>query len=82
MCRSAASEYENISDRRFHAQPIACNACGPKYTLHSGNRKEEDFAAILAAAASFIEQEKLLPLKDWVAFTSCVTPIMTMLSPD
>jgi len=33
MCQRCAAEYNNISDRRFHAQPVACNSCGPVYTL-------------------------------------------------
>lgn len=31
MCEKCASEYNNIFDRRFHAQPVACNHCGPQY---------------------------------------------------
>ena len=27
------SEYNDILDRRFHAQPIACNSCGPELHL-------------------------------------------------
>jgi hydrogenase maturation protein HypF len=29
MCAACRAEYENPGDRRFHAQPIACAACGP-----------------------------------------------------
>ncbi len=36
MCRGCAAEYHDMSDRRFHAQPIACNSCGPSYTLRAG----------------------------------------------
>ncbi len=31
MCEKCKSEYDNILDRRFHAQPVACNSCGPSY---------------------------------------------------
>jgi hydrogenase maturation protein HypF len=31
MCSNCNSEYYDILDRRFHAQPIACNSCGPVY---------------------------------------------------
>jgi len=34
MCDGCREEYGNIMDRRFHAQPVACNKCGPVYTLH------------------------------------------------
>ena len=31
MCPGCAREYSSPADRRFHAQPIACNDCGPAY---------------------------------------------------
>lgn len=39
MCEICSSEYENVSDRRFHAQPVACNHCGPTYFLFSGDKE-------------------------------------------
>lgn len=33
LCEDCRSEYENPEDRRFHAQPVACYACGPKARL-------------------------------------------------
>src|SRR6202042_1465004 len=30
MCAACRAEYENPSDRRFHAQPTACPSCGPR----------------------------------------------------
>jgi hydrogenase maturation protein HypF len=33
MCEICKTEYENILDRRFHAQPVACNYCGPEYSI-------------------------------------------------
>ncbi len=33
MCDTCRAEYESPDDRRFHAQPVACNDCGPQYTL-------------------------------------------------
>lgn len=30
LCPQCAAEYENPLDRRFHAQPNACPACGPR----------------------------------------------------
>ena len=37
MCPACRSEYETITDRRFHAQPVACNVCGPQYELIVNN---------------------------------------------
>ncbi len=33
MCPECAQSYENASDRRFHAQFIACHRCGPRAWL-------------------------------------------------
>ena len=34
MCPTCQKEYQNPLDRRFHAQPVACNHCGPYYTAY------------------------------------------------
>ncbi len=47
MCHRCAAEYNEISDRRFHAQPVACNSCGPKYTLKAGGLVVTDISEIL-----------------------------------
>ncbi|MDO5570367.1 MAG: carbamoyltransferase HypF [Bacteroidales bacterium] len=33
MCHKCNCEYKNIENRRFHAQPIACNNCGPNLQI-------------------------------------------------
>ncbi|MDE7461169.1 MAG: carbamoyltransferase HypF [Paramuribaculum sp.] len=33
MCEDCAREYSDPTDRRFHAQPVACNHCGPTYSM-------------------------------------------------
>jgi hydrogenase maturation protein HypF len=40
ICRACRAEFENPDDRRFHAEPIACSACGPRLRL------EDDAQAI------------------------------------
>lgn len=30
MCPDCATAYNDVRDRRFHAEPVACPACGPK----------------------------------------------------
>ena len=37
MCAVCHAEYENPSDRRFHAQPNACASCGPSLRLVDRN---------------------------------------------
>ena len=33
MCADCRREYEDPVDRRFHAEPIACPACGPRLSM-------------------------------------------------
>lgn len=33
LCPSCDSEYRNVADRRFHAEPNACPICGPQLSL-------------------------------------------------
>lgn len=33
LCPDCRAEYEDPADRRFHAQPVACPACGPRVWL-------------------------------------------------
>ena len=40
MCPVCQKEYEDPSDRRFHAQPNACSACGPSLRLEDKEGNE------------------------------------------
>src|SRR5437868_2778456 len=33
MCAACAAEYHDPADRRFHAEPVCCPACGPRLSL-------------------------------------------------
>jgi hydrogenase maturation protein HypF len=33
MCETCRREYHDPFNRRFHAQPVACNSCGPVYKM-------------------------------------------------
>ncbi len=35
LCRECRSQYDDPADRRFHAQPVACPACGPQHLVRS-----------------------------------------------
>lgn len=47
MCSSCSDDYKNILDRRFHAQPIACNFCGPAYTYQDQEKTITSFEEII-----------------------------------
>lgn len=63
MCPVCKAEYTNILDRRFHAQPVACNTCGPKYTLHLRDKKIHDFRVILETVSALIARGGILAVK-------------------
>ena len=72
MCSSCQCEYETVSDRRFHAQPNACSACGPSLILFKATRQhkvklvdslaysEED---LILKAITLIKQGKIIAIK-------------------
>jgi hydrogenase maturation protein HypF len=63
MCDECREEYENINDRRFHAQPVACNKCGPVYTLHTPETVIHNFAEILEGVCELIRKGGILAVK-------------------
>ncbi len=64
MCDTCHSEYTDVSDRRFHAQPVACNHCGPVYSLHLSNGEIfDDFETILEKVVCLLDEGKILAMK-------------------
>lgn len=63
MCPQCKGEYVNVLDRRFHAQPVACNHCGPTYTLHTGNGQIKDIQKILSELSKLIECGGVVAMK-------------------
>jgi hydrogenase maturation protein HypF len=39
MCKECEREYEDVENRRFHAQPVACFVCGPRAWLERADGK-------------------------------------------
>ncbi len=62
LCDTCEKEYKDISDRRFHAQPVACKNCGPAYQLEDGTNITNG-AVLAAMIARYIEQGKIIALK-------------------
>jgi hydrogenase maturation protein HypF len=63
MCDECRKEYEDITDRRFHAQPVACNNCGPVYALHTGDKVIYNLMQILDHVCSVINKGGILAVK-------------------
>ncbi len=62
QCPACQQEYENPVDRRFHAQPNACQDCGPQLRLcdSDGNPLNDD---PIKAAANLIKQGFIIAIK-------------------
>ena len=63
MCPRCSREYNDILDRRFHAQPIACNHCGPSYALHTSGKLISDLTGILHEMSKAIDNGKIIAMK-------------------
>ncbi|MDD5600688.1 MAG: carbamoyltransferase HypF [Actinomycetota bacterium] len=68
MCSKCYEEYHNPSDRRFHAQPVACNKCGPTLILTDRYGKRINSKDPIIAAADFINQGKIIAIKSLGGF--------------
>jgi len=63
MCPQCEKEYQDVMNRRFHAQPVACNTCGPHYTLHKEGREVTELQQILKTTSQFLAQGKIIAVK-------------------
>jgi hydrogenase maturation protein HypF len=70
MCAACRQEYENPADRRFHAQPNACPACGPRLWCADARGVEVPGDPIDLAAVSFARGE-IIALKGLGGFQLC-----------
>jgi hydrogenase maturation protein HypF len=58
-----ARQYQDPLDRRFHAQPVACPACGPHYFLESSERRIYGDEASVRAAAELLSAGQVVAIK-------------------
>ncbi|MBE0675387.1 MAG: carbamoyltransferase HypF [Bacteroidales bacterium] len=63
MCPLCREEYGNLNDRRFHAQPVACNNCGPVYSMLIDGTIVEGTDEIASRAAALVDSGKSIALK-------------------
>lgn len=63
MCQKCEEEYLSVLDRRYHAQPVACNHCGPFYTFYTSNQKLTDFKGILVQLIDDLKRGKIIAIK-------------------
>jgi hydrogenase maturation protein HypF len=65
MCPACRREYQDPLDRRFHAQPVACPACGPRVRLldPSGGRVVDDAGDAIRTAALALVDGRIVAVK-------------------
>lgn len=63
MCTTCGHEYTTLANRRFHAQPVACNTCGPAYYCTYQDEFITDYKRIIALTTLLIKQGEILAVK-------------------
>lgn len=63
MCPDCRREYDDIMDRRFHAQPVACNLCGPEYFYRDSSMEVSGSGSVLRETAIQINAGKIVAVK-------------------
>ncbi len=63
MCRECEKEYSDPLDRRFHAQPNACPACGPRLQLTDNLGNTVDCADVIEKASDLLRNGRIVAIK-------------------
>ena len=64
LCHDCRHEYEDVDDRRFHAETLACPHCGPRLSFLNHHGFIEDRAEVaLNHACTIIRNGKILAVK-------------------
>jgi hydrogenase maturation protein HypF len=64
LCEDCNKEYLDPGDRRFHAEPVACPACGPQLSFRDRSEATEVHAnEALAAALGELRNGKIIAVK-------------------
>ncbi|OHD66087.1 MAG: carbamoyltransferase HypF, partial [Spirochaetes bacterium GWF1_41_5] len=64
MCEKCRREYENPLDRRYHAQPAACNTCGPfLYNLLKTPENCKNIEILIKQMADVLQKSGIILLK-------------------
>lgn len=63
MCSRCRREYDDVADRRFHAQPVACLQCGPVYYAAENGPVRTGYAALLAESVALLRAGEVVAVK-------------------
>ncbi len=68
LCDSCQKEYEDPTNRRYHAQPISCKECGPQLTLSIKNKVVNSNDEIFSKTANLLQEGKIGAIKGMGGF--------------
>lgn len=68
MCDTCLAEYQNVADRRYHAQPNACPNCGPRAWLADTAGQEILHHEALTRARHMLRDGQILAVKSLGGF--------------
>lgn len=63
ICPACEKEYTTVDDRRFHAQPVACNYCGPFYYATYNNVAITDYRTLLDLSCRLLREGEVIAVK-------------------
>ena len=63
LCATCQSEYNDLRNRHFLAQPIGCNTCGPHYYATYQERTITDYEELLRLSAHLLLKGEVLAFK-------------------
>lgn len=63
MCNRCRREYLNMPSRRFHAQPIACNRCGPTYSTVYQKEEYTSYPQVLEITTRLIKEGDVIAVR-------------------
>lgn len=63
MCFTCKKEYNSVINRRFHAQPNACNICGPQYEMLVNDNTLRGIHTILNHSRNLLNNGGVIAIK-------------------
>ena len=68
LCGFCQKEYEDPSNRRFHAQTVACPTCGPKAYLTTASGEPVEASDPVREAGKLLSEGNILAVKGYGGF--------------
>ena len=77
MCKTCSNEYQDIQDRRFHAQPVSCHNCGPSYSLFRKTEQITNNGKIIQITEEIIAKGGICAIKGLGGYHLACDPFNT-----